>query len=383
MYSFQTFFLLLGWAVDGVMAVATTYVDGFYGACFGSALIVACYAALTTECTASFFDAMKDDGWDTADIDEHLTLVKLEDPIARSSARKRLRNWVSSKNGGGSSSSKSLEVKQEPSVAAHKAREDAKTKGMSEVEANEAAVSAGKSQDLMNEVIECTGGYAKAMRYCGHEGASLDKAVEGEDPETEIVKGLGDSGEFKIKALGSKCVSDDWKTMEDFYLGMAQMVSRAEADEKLYIVRRLNTISNHVHKLHAGIQLFYVKKLFKSFYKGIPQAVNQTLADTVELEWKNNLSKKSSGSSSSDSDSKMIQALKDKSKALEARLEKAERSAAAAAAKTPAKDKVINCHCCKETGHIARDCPSACPVCSKVGENGAWKHVKKANCDCD
>ena len=364
--------------IDVVWAVKTDYVEQFYGGVFGAALIVAAYAALTTECTIELFEAMKTTDWDLEMVDEHLQSIELEDPIARSGARNRLKKWITKPGVSGASSSRSaVSVKQEPSVASNMARDVARKLGtMDDDEIEAVAAQAGKNQDQMNEVIECTSGYAKAMRHCGHEGAALDKAVEGEDPETEIVKGVG--SEFKIKTIGTKCVSDDWRGMDDFYLAMAQMVTRAEGDDKPYIVRRLNAISNHVHKLCMGVQLPYVKKLFKQFYKGIPTAVNETLASTVELEWRNSLSKKQ-GSSSGD-DSKLLERIK----AAENRADKAEKRAAAAEkGKSSGGGKEILCHCCHETGHIAKNCPSACKKCSKEDPvTGYWKHKHVDKCEC-
>ena len=364
------------------MAVKTDYVEAFYGPIFAAALVVACYAALSVEADQTFFDAMKTDDWDLKDIDDHLDQIQLVEPLARAGARKKLRQHVAKNGGGGTGSTKIVSIKMEPSIASHSARQAAMDQNLDATEVEARALKAGKDQDMINEVIECTSGYAKAMRHCGHDGAALDKAVEGEDPETEIVKGVDGSGEFKIKSIGTKCVSDGWKSMDDFYLAMAQMVTRAEADDKMYIVRRLNAITNHVHKLCMGIQLIYVQKLFKSFYKGIPSAVNETLAQMVELEWKNNLFKKGGGSTSADpDDSKLVQSQKDQIRSLKLRAEKAE--ARAEAGKSGGTSK-LNCHCCKKDGHIAKMCPEACSVCSKADpDTGFWKHKNKADCGCN
>ena len=362
------------------MAVKTDCVEAFYGPIFAVAGIVACYAALTIEADTSFFDLMRTTDWDLQVIEDHLDQIKLTEPLARAGARKRLRKHIAKNGGGGTSSSmKIVHVKIEPSIASHSARQEAMDLKLDDTEVEARALKAGKDQDLINEVIECTSGYAKAMRHCGHDGAALDKAVEGEDPETEIVKGVDGSGEFKIKSMGTKCVADGWKSMDDFYLAMAQMVTRAEADDKMYIVRRLNAITNHVHKLCMGIQLTYVQKLFKSFYKGIPSAVNETLAQTVELEWKNSLFKKSGGASmgQDSEESKLVQSQKDQIRALKTRVEKTE-------ARGPGAGKSIKCHCCKKDGHIAKNCPEACTSCSQADpDTGFWKHVNKETCGCD
>jgi len=47
--------------IDVVFAVTTDYVEHFYGGVFGAVLIVAAYAALTTECTIEFFEAISNE----------------------------------------------------------------------------------------------------------------------------------------------------------------------------------------------------------------------------------------------------------------------------------------------------------------------------------
>jgi hypothetical protein len=66
--------------IEGVAAAGTDYVEGFYRDCFGLAVIVACYAALSTEVNGSFFEQMRSARWDGEDVDKHLDLISLDDP---------------------------------------------------------------------------------------------------------------------------------------------------------------------------------------------------------------------------------------------------------------------------------------------------------------
>ncbi len=66
----------------------------------------------------------------------------------------------------------------------------------------------------MLEQSECTSCYAKYMRAYGWESYHLERALAGEDADTELVKGE-DGESLKIKTASSSCVATKWKTWEE------------------------------------------------------------------------------------------------------------------------------------------------------------------------
>ena len=372
--------MMIVWlCIEGVEAVTNTdYVEGFYRDCFGLAVIVACYAACSTEVNAAFFEMMRAARWDGDDVDQHLDLIDLNDPMVRSGARGHLRAYIANRGANGkgkstgSGASSSTDVKIEPAVASKIAWEKAKTEGMSETDADEKATVAGELQFIMNAEIECTSLYAKAMRSVGHEGNALDKALQGEDTDGEWLE--SSDGKIKINRMGSACAADKWKSMEDVRLGMAQMVTRAQLDGKLHIVSRLNSITNYTHVICNGQQLDYVKRLWKAFYQGIPEAENKTLIASVELTWRNKLAlsnnKKNRVTEDDDSTDDEAASLKKEVAQLKKALKNKSKSAD--------KDTPFLCILCNEEGHGVKRCPHACKKCSTD-----TKHKHKDTCGCN
>jgi hypothetical protein len=360
--------------IEGVAAAGTDYVEGFYRDCFGLAVIVACYAALSTEVNGSFFEQMRSARWDGEDVDKHLDLISLDDPLVRSGARGHLRAYIANRGakekstGAGVSSSKD-HVKLEPSVASKIAREAALDAGLKPEEAEEKAAVAGELQLTVNADIECTSLYAKAMRSVGHEGNALDKAQQGEDTDGEWLE--GSDGKIKINRMGGACAADKWKSMGDVYVGMAQMVTRAQRDGKIHIVARLNAISNFVNVICNGQQLDYVKRLWKSFYKGIPPAENVALLASVELTWRNKLASQKPGRIV-----EMDSEDEDDSAAMKKEIAKLRKLVKEKGLK--GKGEPFLCILCGEEGHGVKRCPHACKTCST-----ATKHKHKDECGCD
>ena len=378
MYCVRDAMMLMWICAEGVAAVTNTdYVEGFYRDCFGLAVIVACYAACSTEVNGAFFEMMRSSRWDGDDVDQHLDLIELKDPMVRSGARGHLRAYIANRGAAakstGSGTTATAFIKIEPAVASKVAWDKAKTEGMTEEEADDKATVAGEYQFLLNAEIECTSLYAKAMRSVGHEGNALDKALQGEDTDGEWLE--GSDGKIKINRMGSACAADKWKSMEDVRVGMAQMVTRAQHDGKTHIVSRLNAITNYSHVICNGQQLDYVKRLWKAFYQGIPEAENKTLIASVELTWRNKLTtgskkkvKVEDDDDSSDEDAvSMKREIAQLKKALKNKSEK-----------KSTKDAPFLCILCNEEGHGVKRCPHACKTCSTD-----TKHKHKDTCGCN
>ena len=360
-------FLWMMCFTEMVCAVGTGYVERFYAGCIFLPAIVIAYAALEAELDERFFARIKAVKWTAAAVDGHLDDIKLKDALAKSEARAVLLDHCTSRGEtSGSSDFQTSLVKMEPHVVGNDARKQALAEGLSEAEGEVMAKAAEVEQTGKNEVLECSGFYARAMRAVGSEGLALDKAMAGEDPDNVTLSG-GDGVGLKVKTLGSKCVADTWKTVEDASSELAEMVSRAQLDEKIHIVKRLNDIQNTCHRLIPDQKLPYLKKLFTRSYRGIPEAENEQVMLKVEREWKMSLSAKSGGGSSSDS-----QSLKKENARLQA-----ENARLQTKKDSTDKDKGMLCYLCQEKGHHIRNCPEQCKVCSTDK-----KHVRKSECDC-
>ena len=68
------------------------------------------------------------------------------------------------------------------------------------------------------------------------------------------------------------------------------MQQRAIEDDKIYIVARLRAISDYLMLLSVPKRLPYVKKLFRSFYQGIPVAHSEKVLRKVNNAWEANFS---------------------------------------------------------------------------------------------
>ena len=363
--------LLVTCVIDLVDAVAVDYVERFYGECCFAVAIVAAYAALESELSAKFFERIRAVKWTAESIEGHLNDIGLKDPLARSEARAMLLDHCSSRGESTAGSSvKTESVKKEPSVVGNEARVKALAENESVEVAEVKAKVAEAEQEGKNELIECFGFYAKAMRAVGSEGLALDKAMAGEDPDNVTLSGEGGSG-LKVKTLGSKCVADAWKTVEDANNELAEMISRAQSDEKFFIVKRLNNIQNTCHRLTPAQKLPYLKKLFTKSYKGIPEADNKEVMLKVEREWKMSLETRG-GQGSGSSDNQAKKEIAD----LKAEIANLKKSKAAPAGKEERGE--LKCYLCGGKGHHIRNCPDQCKVCST-----ATKHVLKTECKCE
>ena len=96
---------------------------------------------------------------------------------------------------------------------------------------------------------------------------------------------MNDDGTIAVKRPTSASVADKWKTMEDAQEGISEMQQRAAEDGKEHIVSRLRGISDHLMMISVPKRLPYVKKLFKSFYLGIPEPYSEKVMRKVNMEW--------------------------------------------------------------------------------------------------
>ena len=360
--------LVLTCMIDMVDAVATGYVERFYAGCIFLPAIVAAYAALESELDMRFFDRIKAVRWTAASVEGHLDDIKLTCPLAKSEARAVLADHCSSRGESAEAgTSKLTEVKKEPSLVGNDARKLAVAEGLSEEDAESLAKEAESVQNGKNAMIECAGFYAKAMRAVGSEGLALDKAMAGEDPDNVTLSGSDGVG-LKVKTLGAKCVADTWKTVEEANSELAEMVSRAQQDDKTHIVKRLNDIMNACHRLIPAQRLPYLKKLFAKCYNGIPEADNAQVMLKVEREWKMSLDTKANTPSAAAGNPE----LKKENARLQAEVERLKKGKGEAG---PAKPLV--CFLCQSEGHHIRNCPSQCKVCSTDK-----KHIHKDECPC-
>ena len=356
--------------MEMVDAVAVGYVERFYGDCIYAAVIVAAYAALDEEVDDRFFTRIRAVRWTVTSINEHLNDIGLSSPMAKSEARGVLLDHCSSRGEitDGASSSKLVEVKKEPSVAGCDARKMAVAAGFEDDEVETMVKDAEKLQLGKNELIECSGFYARAMRAVGSEGLALDKAQAGEDPDNVTISGEGGVG-LKVKTLGSKCIADTWKTVAEANTELAEMVARAQQDDKMHIVKRLNDIQNTSHLLTPAQKLPYLKKLFAKSYRGIPVAQDDLVMMKVEREWRIALESKSTSIAVS-ADSGKLKQENARLLAENARLQKLKGA-------TGGQKSDMVCYLCQEKGHHIRDCPDQCKKCST-----AKKHVLKSECEC-
>ena len=130
MYCVRDAMMFLWMCAEGVNAVTNTdYVEGFYRDCFGLAVIVACYAACSTEVNGAFFEMMRTARWDGDDVDQHLDLIELKDPMVRSGARGHLRAYIANRGATakstGTGATSATVIKVEPAVASKIAWEKA------------------------------------------------------------------------------------------------------------------------------------------------------------------------------------------------------------------------------------------------------------------
>ena len=354
--------------VDLVYAVETEYVEFVFAGISFTSAIVAVYAATCTldiECDSKFFDDMRSEGWSKARVNDYLDDMGFTGTL-KTVSRNRLLVWIT---GGGdtdaSSSAKKGEVKTEPDVAAERARSAARDASMSEADIINAGKDAMIAQMIVNERMECTSVYARALRAEGGEGVKIDRALMGEDTENMMVE--EEDGSVVMKRPTSASVADKWKTMEDAQEGIAEMQMRASEDGKEYIVQRLRKISDYLMLLSVPKRLPYVKRLFKSFYQGIPVAENDKVMRKVTNDWEAESmagARKNTGSE----DNAQLKAMKIELAQLKQKL----------ADKKPATEtKERKCHLCRQPGHLIADCPSQCLKCSSPGQQ-----VLKTKCEC-
>ena len=154
--------------------------------------------------------------------------------------------------------------------------------------------------------------------------------------------------------------------MEDVQEGIAEMQMRAAEDGKEYIVQRLRKISDYLMLLSAPKRLPYVKRLFKSFYQGIPVAENEKVMRKVTNDWEAEALGGGRKSTATD-ESAQLKALKIELASLKQKLTD----------KKPADSKERKCHLCRQPGHLIADCPSQCLKCSSPGQQ-----VLKTKCEC-
>ena len=151
----------------------------------------------------------------------------------------------------------------------------------------------------------------------------------------------------------------------------AEMITRAETDNKIYIVKRLNEIQNRCNKLTPSQKLPYLKLLFTKFYQGIPKADDELVLARVEREWKLALDSRSQGKNTNNQKSQDDQA---EIQRLRAEL-KAEKARKAGAKGETSEGQT--CFLCKGSDHQIKNCPFACPTCSTD-----TKHKHKDRCGC-
>ena len=356
--------------VDVVEAVEVVYMEKLFGGmALGAAIVAVISAACSVdeECDEKFFVDMKTEAWTTTKINLWLHDVEVKGGM-KTAARNRLLSFIGREGSSSSSATKLPVVKIEPEVAAEKARASARAESMTDDEIAEAGKSASELQTVVNEKSECTSVYARALRAEGGEGVKIDRALMGEDCENEMVE--NDDGTIAVKRPTSASVADKWKSMEDAQEGISEMQQRASEDGKTHIVSRLRRISDYLMMISVPKRLPYVKKLFKSFYQGIPEAHSEKVMRKVNMEWEASYSTPNKNKSGNDDELKSM-------REENARLKKA------LAGKAPNDDKKTGkdertCHLCRKTGHMIADCPDQCPTCSSPG-----KQVHKSKCSCD
>lgn len=143
------------------------------------------------------------------------------------------------------------------------------------------------------------------------------------------------------------------------------MQQRATEDEKFYIVARLRSISDYLMLLSLPKRLPYVKKLFKSFYQGIPVAHSEKVLRKVTNDWEAGYSATTTPSNKNKGE-----------ESAEIKTLKAELARLRAGKDTTSGDQ-RKCHLCKKAGHLIADCPAQCTECSSKG-----KQVHKDKCEC-
>ena len=219
----------------------------------------------------------------------------------------------------------------------------------------------------MNEKLECTSAYARALRAEGGEGVKIDRALMGEDDENEMVE--EENGAVVIKRPTAASVADKWRTLEDAQEGISDMQQRANDDGKFHIVSRLRCISDYLMLLSLPKRLPYVKRLFKSFYQGIPEAHSDKVLRKVNNDWEMGLHTTPAPKKSTTDDNNELKSIKEENARLKKKLAGKSTDAGSADQR--------KCHLCKQTGHLIADCPEQCKVCSAPGAQ-----VHKSKCDC-
>ena len=357
--------------VDVVAAVEVAYMEKLFGGMALASAIVAVIAAACTvdeECDEKFFLDMKVEGWTHAKINMWLDDVNVKGGM-KTAARNRLISFIGKEGSSSSSAAKTPVIKIEPEVAAEKARMIARAESKTEEEIAEAGMSASVSQMLVNEKTECTSVYARALRAEGGEGVKIDRALMGEDCENEMVE--NDDGTIAVKRPTSASVADKWKTMEEAQEGISEMQQRAAEDGKIHIVSRLRSISDYLMMISLPKRLPYVKKLFKSFYQGIPEAYSEKVMRKVTMEWEAGQSTPQKNKSSNPASDDDLKAIREENAKLKKKLAEAE------SGKKTGKDE-RTCHLCRQAGHMIADCPEQCSTCSSPG-----KQVHKKKCKCN
>ena len=365
MFSTKLVILVLFVLVDLVDAVDVSYVEHVFAGLALSAAIVAAVEKVCqhdAECDEAFFNNMKTERWTKPKVNEYMDDIGITGGL-RSVVRNRLLSWIGCNGDVSTSSAAKLQVKIEPEVAAEQARAKARAENQSEPDVIEAGKNASADQTVMNEKAECTSAYARALRAEGGEGVKIDRALMGEDNENEMVE--EEDGSVVVKRPTSASVADKWKTIEDAAEGISEMQQRATEDEKFYIVARLRSISDYLMLLSLPKRLPYVKKLFKSFYQGIPVAHSEKVLRKVTNDWEAGYSATTTPSNKNKGD-----------ESAEIKTLKAELARLRAGKDTTSGDQ-RKCHLCKKAGHLIADCPDQCTECSSKG-----KQVHKDKCEC-
>jgi hypothetical protein len=359
--------LILVAMIDRVDAVDLDYVEHVFAGLALTSAIVATIGAIckhNAECDEAFFAAMKTERWSKAKVNEYMDDHGITGGM-RSVVRTRLMIWVGMNGDGSTSSAAKTTVKIEPEVAAEQARTKARAENQTELEVIRAGKDASVEQNVLNERVECTSAYARALRAEGGEGVKIDRALMGEDNENEMVE--EEDGSVVVKRPTAASVADKWKTTEDASECISEMQQRAMEDEKFYIVARLRAITDYLMLLSLPKRLPYVKKLFKSFYQGIPEAHSDKVLRKVNNDWEAGYYAQTSSGKSKGDESAEMKGLKAEIARLKMR-----------SPKDPAAEDQRKCHLCKKTGHMIADCPEQCPECSSPG-----KQIHKQKCECE
>ena len=119
-------------------------------------------------------------------------------------------------------------------------------------------------------------------------------------------------------------------------------------------------------------RLPYVKRLFKSFYQGIPVAYSEKVMRKVNMEWEASHSTPQKNRSSAAYDE--LKTMREEN----ARLKKKLQDKDGNSEKTKTSKDERTCHLCRKTGHMIADCPDQCTTCSSPG-----KQVHKNKCECN